>query len=274
MKKLLFSFLIAVVVIVLAGSVASALPTNRGIDNAKEASPAIDDSGELKAPPEFVAQLPENELTKIIFIRYASAREPAECGNNICEPREKKSCPSDCQQRGDDEEPISCYGFLAGAKPHWNWVEDYYYNDSDLGTISSFATSVWDSATSATIFGSGFSGAGTWGDYDYKNSIVYGNYDDTGMCPTSDPCVIGVTAVWFQGKNIYEYDILFDTDYFPGSASVDLDTVVLHEFGHAAGLNDLYNTSCVSEVMYGYYDGVDLDLGPGDTFGIQKMYGI
>ena len=51
-----------------------------------------------------------------------------------------------------------------------------------------------------------------------------------------------------------------------------MDTVVLHEFGHAAGLDDLYNTACVSEVMYGIYDGVDLDLGPGDIAGIQILY--
>ena len=80
-----------------------------------------------------------------------------------------------------------------------------------------------------------------------------------------------MTAVWYRGQNIYEYDILFDENYFPGGG-VDLDTVVLHEFGHAAGLDDLYNTACVSEVMYGIYDGIDLDLGPGDIAGIQILY--
>ena len=113
--------------------------------------------------------------------------------------------------------------------------------------------------------GSGFSGAGAWGVYDQKNSIVFGNY--------AEADVIGVTAIWYQGKNIYEYDILFDTDYLPGDGSVDLDSVVLHEFGHGAGLDDLYNTTCATEVMYGFYHGVDLDLGTGDTTGIQIMYG-
>jgi len=274
MKKVGLGILIAVLLTVLAVGVASALPTNRGIGRAKEASSAITDDG-VKAPPEFVVQLPESKLTKIVFIRYAPGfQKDKSCNNDgVCDSEEKGWC-ADCKGGGEEEPPTTtCYGFLAGSKPRWNWVENYYYNDSGLETASAWAISVWNGTTSATIFGSGLSGAGAWGVYDYKNSISYGDYDDTGMCPTPEPCVIGVTSIWFRGKNIYEYDIMFDTDYFPGS-SVDLDTVVLHEFGHGGGLDDLYDEVCVTEVMFGIYDEVDLDLGPGDTVGIQTLYGI
>lgn len=260
MKKLGFGILIAVVGVILVGSVASALPTNLGTERAGDVSPAL---ATVPFP-----QLSESELTKIVFIRYAPGLEPFCNGNSVCDPKENwKSCPSDCTKGGGEEEPpvVACYDFLAGSKPHWNWVEDYYYSGGTLGNSSAAAVSTWEGATSGEIFGNGISGTGPWGEYDLKNSIVFGDYPEEG--------VIGVTAVWYLGKNIYEYDILFDTDYFPGGG-IDLDTVVLHEFGHGAGLDDLYDTVCTTEVMYGIYDGVDLNLGPGDTTGIQILYGI
>ncbi len=217
------------------------------------------------APPKFVPfQPPESQLTKIVLIRYAPGfQKEKPCDyDGICDPDERGWC-DDC--KGGKETESACYEFLAGSKPRWNWVEDYYYGDG-LGDVSAWATATWDAATSATIFGSGYLGEYPWGTYDYINSISYGNYDD--------PNVIAVTAIWYRGKNIYEYDIMFDTDYFPGDGSVDLDTVALHEFGHAAGLGDLYDTVCEDEVMYGYYVGIKHDLREGDIAGIQKLYGV
>jgi len=223
-------------------------------------------AGSKPVTPPF-PQPPEKDLQKVVFIRYAPGREPAlGCDNDgICEPKENwKSCPADCpkEEPTPTPEPTACYGFLSGAKPKWNWVENYDYSDN-LGTVSGWATQTWDAATSATIFGSGVPGSYPWGVYDYQNSVSYGDY--------SDPNVIAVTAIWFRAKTIYEYDIMFDTDYFPGT--VDLDTVALHEFGHGAGLNDLYDSVCSEEVMYGYYTGVKRDLRSGDITGIQKLYG-
>jgi len=224
------------------------------------------------APPKFVPyQPPESELKKIVFIRYAPGKEPSSvCDDDgVCEPRENwKNCPNDCP-KGNGEtttttvpSTTTCYGFLSGAMPKWNWVEDYYYSQG-LGSTSNRATGKWNAATSATIFGEGYSGGYPWGEYDYINSISYGDY--------SNPNVIAVTAIWYRGKNIYEYDIMFDTDYFPDD--VDLDTISLHEFGHGAGLDDLYDSVCAEEVMYGYYVGAKHNLQQGDITGIQLLYG-
>jgi len=266
MKYVSIGILAGVAVAVLAVSVALALPSNRGIEKAAEVSPAIEDDGTVRAPPEFVAQLPESQLSKVFFIRYAPGKAPACDNDGVCEKKENwKNCPNDCK-KGNGEEPpeTTCYGFLAGSKPHWNWVEDYYYADSSLAGPTANAVATWEAATASDIFGNGIAGVYPWDVYDLKNSISYGDYKEAD--------VIAVASLWFRGKNIYEYDILYDTDYFPGG-SVDLDTVVLHEQGHGAGLNDLYDTVCATEVMYGIYDGVDLDLGPGDTAGIQTLYG-
>lgn len=207
----------------------------------------------------------EKDLQKVIFIRYAPGfQKDKPCDyDGVCDPDEKGWC-ADCKKNGEEEpKETACYGFLSSAKPRWSWVEDYHYS-SNLGSVSSWATELWDGATSATIFGAGVSESYGWGVYDYRNAITYGNYPKEG--------VIAVTAVWYRGKDIYEYDIMFDTDYF-SKKGVDLNTVALHEFGHGAGLDDLYDVACKTEVMYGYYEGVKIELQSGDITGIQTLYG-
>ena len=293
MKRAGLGILVAVVVAVLVVGVAAANPpsplpansaANDGLAVAGDASPAIDNGG-VVAPPENVPfpQLPESQLTKIVFITWAPAKSNgAECGNGVCEKGENwKNC-SDCPKPGGGPAPTpeptpaptptpasTCYDFLSHAQPSWNWVEDYYVDNPSLASASATAVTTWEGATSAEIFGSAESSAGPWGTYDGKNSISFGDY------PTSG--VLGVTAVWYRGGTIYEYDVMLDTDFFStdGSGDYDFATVVLHELGHAAGLGDLYDTACDDQVMYGYVAQGETrtTLGEGDITGIQVLYG-
>jgi hypothetical protein len=58
---------------------------------------------------------------------------------------------------------------------------------------------------------------------------------------------------------------------------MDVQNIVTHEFGHWAGLADLYNSADSLLTMYGYSGyGVTYqrDLGLGDRMGVQAVYGL
>jgi hypothetical protein len=113
------------------------------------------------------------------------------------------------------------------------------------------------------------------GDLDGENTIVWGNYPQSG--------VIAVTLIWYNRltKQILEFDIVFDTDYAWGDADVesvavmDLQNIATHELGHSVGLGDLYKPPAKLETMYGYagYDEtIKRSLYFGDIAGIKSLY--
>jgi hypothetical protein len=207
-------------------------------------------------------------LKKVVFIHY------------------KKGYAKPSWAKGGGTKETACYDFIAKSKPKWEWTEDYYYSEGaglDVDFVASVlaeSTETWDSQVTFDVFGSGHQGYYEWGVYDGYNSISFGDYPEEG--------VIAVTAVWYLAKTIYEYDILFDTDYVWGDADpdddgtpdntevMDFQNIATHELGHAAGLGDLYDVVCSEETMYGYSDYGEVKkrtLEDGDIAGIQKLYG-
>lgn len=146
-------------------------------------------------------------------------------------------------------------------------------------TISS-AAETWDNATSRELFNDFYTinyGSSTI-QRDFKNALVFNDYPD--------PRVIAVTSIWYTrvGKQIVEFDILFNTYYEWGDATasttqvvMDLQNIATHELGHGVGLNDVYQTTCGQVTMYGYSDYGEIikrDLETADKQGLWKMYGI
>lgn len=94
--------------------------------------------------------------------------------------------------------------------------------------------------------------------------------NDIGWLDISDPSVLGVT--WYS-TSTDEFDMAIDNRNFTWasgcSADYSLQTVYLHELGHAVGLG---HSSDPSAVMYAYYGGARCALSQDDLNGILSLY--
>ena len=246
-----FNLLVLFFILILAVGFAAAsmlIPAN---DNAKDNAKA----------PENSPVINENwDLERVDFIHYAKP-------NGV----------------GSAKSP-SCYK-LMGVK--WNPLPvSYVINPSNpQGLSEGFVTSTisasaetWDSTTSSELFNNAYAVnySEQYGVQNFQNALVFGDYPDSG--------VIGVTSVWYTrvGKRIVEFDMLLNTDFVWGDATLnssvmDLQNIITHELGHGIGLGDIYSASCLSVTMYGYSTEGETSkrtLETADIAGLQKMYGV
>ena len=181
----------------------------------------------------------------------------------------------------------SCYKFLTPTKVRWKTLPvNYVINPTnpqglDEGFITStifISAETWDASTSKELMNDAYTVnyTATYGVQNYVNAITFGNYPTAG--------VIAVTTVWYNPatKSIVEFDLMFDTDWTWGDATVnstvmDLQNIATHELGHGVGLDDIYSTTCTAVTMYGYSSYGEISkrsLEQPDITGLQKMYGI
>ncbi|TDA26932.1 MAG: hypothetical protein DSN99_05320, partial [Archaeoglobi archaeon] len=193
---------------------------------------------------EALASKQEPQLEKMVFIHY------------------KK----DYAKPSGTTKQTACYKFLTQTKVRWqnqalpvsytiNPNNPVQSNLSSSEVVSAVlnAAEEWDNYTSKDLMNSyNIDYNAIPGVQDYKNVIGFGNY--------SDPDVIAVTTVWYNPatKAILEFDIMLDTDWVWGDATaqcnsnetftnsscevMDLQNILTHEFGHAIGLGDVYDS--------------------------------
>lgn len=248
----ILGILLLVVLLISIASASMIIPASdraREVANAPEHSPVITDIGGLWG------------IERIDFIHYAKPENPAKPGGTN-----------------------TCYK-LMGVK--WPTLPvSYVVNPLNPGSLSeefvmnsiTTSTQTWDAATSSQLFSlsPAINYTAQYGVFDSKNSIVFGPYADNNA--------IAVTSVWYTrvGKRIVEFDIIFNTYYNWGDATIapnvmDLQNIATHELGHSVGLSDIYASTCSAVTMYGYSWNGDIEkrtLEQADITGLQRMYGI
>ena len=231
-------------------------------------------------------------LEKVVLIHYKKGYGRVCDYDGICEPEigENPSCADCKKEKEEPEEPTTaCYAFLDKWAKWKDLPVDYVIDpDNDDGLSDEFVAITmsagaeeWNNHISEDLFGSYSIDYDLSWDSDApdgRNELLFGDYPQEG--------VIAVAIVWgyFAGppgqRKIIEFDILFDTDFTWGNATVnpevmDLQNIATHELGHGAGLADLYDTVCAEETMYGYSENGETkkrDLNAGDIIGIQALY--
>lgn len=255
--KILIGILVSFLVI----SVVAVTTSIAANDKAKEEPKGPGDNA--KAP----------DLEKIEFIHWKKGFAKPPCdGDGICEPEEGEnpSC-ADCK-KGEEEPPeptTTCYAFMGQyGKRYLKWPElpvDYVINPSNLDGLSeSFVTSAISGGAEEWDYYAVTEPEELFNDtYVINYSVAYGNRDDNNAICFGDyyldPGIIAACTVWYSPatKTIVEFDVIFETDFTWGDATVDskvmdLQNIATHELGHAVGLADVYEDTCSEVTMYGY----------------------
>lgn len=147
----------------------------------------------------------------------------------------------------------------------------YRFSVSAVETTIKASANTWDAQTSFQVFSYRGTTGRSAGRRDGYNVIDWGSYRNG---------VIAVTMFWVSGSKMVEIDMRMNTLYkwsLSGEAGkMDVQNIVTHEFGHWAGLNDLYADADYWLTMFGYSNyGITYQrtLGLGDQLGIQNVYG-
>ena len=273
MKKIALGILVVAVALALSGiATAMLIPAaEQAKDRAKVDNASIIEKVEIEGEEHLVLTPPG--LEKIVYIHYKKdfAKPPWASG-------------------GKGKKEPKCYGFLGRGVSWKDLSVSYLIDPTDSGLEENFVANAisagaeeWDSWTRAELFNDsyGIIYDGSWDSDapDGRNELVFGDYPDDR--------VIAVAVVWgyFSGppslRKIIEFDILFDTDFTWGDATVnparmDLQNIATHEIGHGVGLADVYEDACSEVTMYGYSNYGETQkrtLETPDITGIQELYG-
>jgi len=196
-------------------------------------------------------------LSEIQAIRQGTAAEP------IPAPQPMSQSRSAIIALGEPVAGVDCCAYMTSSngKPiRWSSacpnIHYRIYDNSGISGASAAiqaATASWNSVACSCAVLTCDGSAAACGD----NIVCW--------AALSDNNIIGLTTIWYTpiGNTYYisKFQMQFNT-YFSwvtncSSSGMDVQTIALHEFGHVLAMDDLYDSSCSSHIMYGYaYQGL------------------
>lgn len=208
-----------------------------------------------------------------------------------------KNAPAKPPWAGGNSGATKCYGFLArGAK--WKTIEPWLVNPSNSrGLTGNFVLNnlgddivKWEDAADGTVGGGGSidilgNGSSTLATL-VADTISPDGSNEVYFADISSSNAIAVTIIWgifggpSAGRELVEWDQIYDDVDFDWSSSgeggkMDFENIATHELGHSVGLDDLYDSNCSEQTMYGYASYGETKkqtLESGDIAGISTLY--
>jgi len=180
--------------------------------------------------------------------------------------------PSDDSMTNPDYE-LQFFHWYETAKYWINPSNTYGFSPSAVVSAVTASADTWDKETSAAVFS--YQGTTT------KAAGVEDGYNVVAWDTYTKPSSIAVTYIWSIGRRMIETDTLMNVAFnwsLSGEAGkMDVQNIMTHEFGHWAGLDDLYVDRDYWLTMYGYASTGEMykrTLGLGDILGLQAVYYI
>jgi hypothetical protein len=169
-----------------------------------------------------------------------------------------------------------------GAEIHWSSPNaGFYINTSGFpaGSMQALqgAMQTWTdvAASSFSFMYLGASASTAYGSNDGMNLICYGTLNGAQYADT-----LALNTFWYTSQGqLLDSDIMFNKNFSwatNGSAlSYDIQSIALHELGHALSLDDLYETGLESMAMYYRFSKGQIkhSLQQDDMNGITYLYG-
>lgn len=243
MKKLLVAWLVAVLLVTSLAAVASAKP-------------------DKPARPE--------KLDQVIFVHPVAPEKPGK-------PDSPPGKPPKDEEEAKDSTYYELWGGQLASTLEYRINENVsLVNGGDPAAAVNAAAEAWDVETGAELFNYIGDTDKNWYAEDGQNTVSWVKFIPRDY--------IAVAVMWYdENLVVWECDIVFNTFHNWGINPVkkdrafDIQNIATHEFGHPAGLDDLYAETYSELTMYGYSSKGEVkkcSLEDGDISGIQSLYSV